>query len=98
MLHVETELVCITKEGIVTQPKEKKLMVRVRERIRTKGYAKRTEKTYVHWILKFINFHGVQHPMFRGVSEIEAFLTHIYTEARSVLFPKRFVEQCKIVR
>jgi integron integrase len=57
------------------EAKEKKLMVRVRERIRTKGYAKSTEKTYVHWILKFIYFHGVKHPMFLGVSEIEAYLT-----------------------
>jgi len=61
----------------MTQMKEKKLMVRVRERIRTKGYAKSTEKTYVHWILKFIYFHGVKHPMFLGVSEIEAYLTHM---------------------
>jgi integron integrase len=59
----------------MTQAKEKKLMVRVRERIRTKGYAKSTEKTYAHWIRKYIYFHGIKHPMFMGVAEIEAFLT-----------------------
>jgi hypothetical protein len=59
----------------MTQAKEKKLMVRVRERIRTKGYAKSMEKTYAHWIRKYIYFHGIKHPMFMGVAEIEAFLT-----------------------
>ena len=69
------------KEGASTMP-EKKLIVRVRESIRTKGYAKSTERIYVHWILKYIYFHGVKHPMFMGVAEIEEFLTHMAVQKR----------------
>lgn len=35
-----------------------KLLDRVRDRIRRKGYAKRTEQSYAHWIKRFILFHG----------------------------------------
>ena len=35
-----------------------KLLDRVRNRIRVKGYSIRTEKTYASWIKRFILFHG----------------------------------------
>ena len=34
----------------------------VREHIRARNYSKRTEKTYVYWIVSFIRFHNMQHP------------------------------------
>ena len=54
-----------------------KLLDRVRQRIRLKGYSIRTEKTYVSWIRQFILFHGKQHPRNMGKPEIEAFLSHL---------------------
>ena len=54
-----------------------KLLDRVRQRIRLKGYSIRTEKTYVSWIRQVILFHGKQHPRNMGKPEIEAFLSYL---------------------
>ena len=49
--------------------------------MRLRHYARRTEKTYLHWIERFIRFHardGVwKHPQVLGASEVEAFLTYL---------------------
>lgn len=55
----------------------KKLLDRVREIIRLKHYSIRTEEAYVSWIKRYILFHDKRHPREMGVSEIEAFLTHL---------------------
>ena len=39
-----------------------KLLDQVRQAIRALHYSKRTEKTYVDWIKRFILFHGKRHP------------------------------------
>lgn len=52
-----------------------KLLDQVRDRIRRLGYAKRTELSYVHWIKRYIVFHGKRHPKDMGKPEVEAFLT-----------------------
>ncbi|MFV8835708.1 integron integrase [Aquisalimonas sp. APHAB1-3] len=57
-----------------------KLLDQVRERIRFKHYSIRTERAYVHWIRRFILFHGKRHPNTMGASEVEAFLTHLATK------------------
>jgi len=62
------------------QPKPKKLLDRVRDAIRVKHYAYRTEKTYVDWIERFIRFHKLRHPAEMNTPEIEAFLTHLAVE------------------
>jgi len=64
-----------------TQPP--KLLDRVRERIRVLHYARTTEKTYIHWILGYIRFHGRRHPQDMGAPEVEAYLSHLAT-ARDV--------------
>lgn len=64
-----------------TQPP--KLLDRVRERIRVLHYARTTEKTYIHWILGYIRFHGRRHPQDMGATEVEAYLSHLAT-ARDV--------------
>jgi integron integrase len=38
-------------------------------------YSRRTEGTYVHWIRRFIVFHGLKHPGQMGASEVTAFLS-----------------------
>jgi len=52
-----------------------KLLDQVRDRIRRLGYAKRTEVSYVHWIKRYIVFHGKRHPNEMGKPDVEAFLT-----------------------
>lgn len=50
-----------------------KLLDRVREAIRTRHYSLRTEETSVHWIKRFILFHGKRHPGAMGAQEIALF-------------------------
>lgn len=54
-----------------------RLLDRVRAAIRTRQYSYRTEQAYVHWIRRFILFHGRRHPREMGKREVEAFLTHL---------------------
>ncbi|MCK4715829.1 MAG: phage integrase N-terminal SAM-like domain-containing protein [Candidatus Marinimicrobia bacterium] len=55
-----------------------KLMDQVRQVLRYHHYSYRTEKTYCDWILRYIKFHGAKkNPLNMGISEIEAFLSHL---------------------
>lgn len=54
-----------------------KLLDQVRARIRVKHYSIRTEDQYVHWIKRFIVFHGKRHPRDMGAAEVEAFLSDL---------------------
>ena len=58
-------------------PPPKRLLDQVRDAIRLKHYAYRTEQIYVQWIRRYILFHNKRHPNQMGVPEIEAFLTHL---------------------
>jgi len=62
------------------QPKPKKLLDQVRDAIRLKNYAIRTEESYTHWIERFIRFHKLRHPREMNTPEIEAFLTWLAVE------------------
>jgi len=64
------------------QPPPKKLLDQVRDVIRLKHYAYRTEETYVQWIRRYILFHHKRHPKEMGNAEIEAFLSHLAVEGR----------------
>jgi site-specific recombinase XerD len=59
------------------QERPKKLLDQVRDAVRLKHYAYRTEETYVQWIKRYILFHNKRHPNEMGTAEIEAFLTHL---------------------
>jgi len=54
-----------------------RLLAKVRQRIRLKGYSIRTQKSYVSWIKRFVLFHDKRHPQDMGKHEIEAFLSHL---------------------
>jgi integrase len=58
------------------------LLDQVRDAIRLKHYAYRTEETYVQWIRRYILFHNKRHPKEMGKAEIEAFLTHLAVEGQ----------------
>jgi integron integrase len=59
-----------------------KLLEQYRERLRVKHYSLRTEDAYLHWVRRYIYFHGKRHPQEMGGSEVEAFLSHLATEGR----------------
>jgi integron integrase len=52
-----------------------RLMEQVRGEIRARHYSRRTEDAYVHWIRRFIVFHGRRHPCELAAAEIAAFIT-----------------------
>ena len=54
-----------------------KLLDQIRNKLRVKHYAIRTEEQYLHWIKRYILFHGKRHPKDMGAAQIEAFLTHL---------------------
>ncbi len=49
----------------------------IRMDMRQKGYALKTEKTYLYWIKYFIVFHKKQHPQSLGSSEVQQFLSYL---------------------
>jgi hypothetical protein len=54
-----------------------KLLDQARHSARAKHLSYRTEQCYVHWILRYIRFHGIRHPNTMGAAEVEQFLTHL---------------------
>jgi integron integrase len=60
--------------------REKRLIERLREAIRSRHYSRRTEKAYWYWIRYFVFFHGKRHPAAMGASEVTAFLNWLATE------------------
>jgi len=54
----------------------------LREAIRVRHFSIRTEEAYVHWIKRFILFHGKRHPTQMGEPEVAAFLTHLAVEGQ----------------
>ncbi len=44
------------------EQRPKKLLEQVRDAVRLKHYSYQTEKTYVHWIKRYILFHNKRHP------------------------------------
>jgi len=45
-------------------------------------FSLRTEDAYLHWIRRFIFFHGTKHPREMGSPQVQAFLSHLATGAR----------------
>ena len=60
--------------------REKRLIERLREAIRSRHYSRRTEQTYWYWIRYFVRFHGTRHPAQMGAPEVTAFLSWLATE------------------
>jgi len=69
-------------EQWVDTAKAPKLLDQVRLRMRAKHYSLRTEQSYLHWIKRFILFHGKRHPRDMGATEVEAFLTALAVESK----------------
>ena len=54
-----------------------RLLDLVSQEIQTPHYSRRTEKTYIGWIKRFILFHGKRHPVKMGEKEINRFLSYL---------------------
>ena len=59
-----------------------RLLDRVRGAIRARHYSPRTEKAYVFWILRFLAYNRMRHPLEMGTPEITAFLTALAVRLR----------------
>ncbi len=60
--------------------REKRLIDRLREAIRSRHYSRRTEKAYWYWVRYFVLFHGKRHPAGMGAAEVSAFLSWLATD------------------
>ena len=59
---------------VISKPR---LFDQMRDSIRLNHYSISTERVYLHWVKRFILFHGKQHPNTMGKLEVEQFLTHL---------------------
>jgi integron integrase len=57
------------------------LLQRVKDAIRVRHYSIRTEDAYIHWIRRYILFHGKRHPIDMAEAEVGGFLTSLAVEA-----------------
>jgi integron integrase len=68
------------RETTPTGPAKPRLLDRVRLALRARHGSRRTEKTYVAWIRRYILFHGKRHPAEMGADEITQFLSALAVE------------------
>jgi integron integrase len=61
----------------------------LRSTIRQRGLSYATEKTYVHWALRFIRFHQRRHPERMGALEVEQFLGDLAERRRCAVATQR---------
>lgn len=54
-----------------------RLLDQMRNTIRLHQYSIATERVYLHWVRRFILFHGKRHPNTMGKREVEGFLTNL---------------------
>ena len=84
-----------------------RLLAQVRQAIRLRHYSLRTEQSYVAWIVRYVRFHGMQHPQDLGAPELQAFLSTLATQGRvaastqnqalsALLFLYKVVLECEL--
>ena len=59
-----------------------RLLDQVRMAVRRRHYSYRTEQCYIHWIRRYILFHGKRHPAEMGEPEVAAFLSDLAVARR----------------
>src|SRR5262244_1870251 len=69
-------------------PPKPRLLDRVRQALGTRHYSRSTEKTDVHWIKRYIFFHGKRHPAEMGAAEVSAFLTSLAVREKVAASPQ----------
>jgi integron integrase len=66
----------VARPGAVGPPR---LLDLVRTALQTRHYSRKTEKTYVGWIRRFILFHDKRHPRDMGATEVTQYLSSLAT-------------------
>jgi integron integrase len=54
----------------------------MRERIRAAHYSLRTERAYIHWARRFVQFHGGRSPRELGAADVTGFLSSLATRSQ----------------
>jgi integron integrase len=57
--------------------KKKKLLGQLKDEIRRRNYSYSTEKNYSLWVVRFVRFHNLRHPLKLNENDIVAFLNHL---------------------
>lgn len=57
--------------------KNKKLLIRLKEEIRRRNYSYRTEKSYSQWIVRYIRFCNLKHPIELNETHVVSFLNDL---------------------
>jgi site-specific recombinase XerD len=78
MEHSADDQQIVAQDGGDSRPP--RLLDQVRNAIRVRHYAYRTEQSYVDWIRRFIVFQGKRHPASMGAAEVQGFLTYLAVE------------------
>src|SRR5688572_18239365 len=63
-------------------PPAPKLLDRVADALRLRGYTAVLRQSFVQWARRYILFHHKRHPLEMGTAEVERFLTHPAAEER----------------
>ncbi len=82
-----TATLAVREAGPAGAPKPR-LLDRGRAAIRARHDSRRTEKAYVHWIKRFIFFHGKRHPAEMGAAAVTAFLTSLAVHSKVAAPPR----------
>lgn len=59
-----------------------KLLERIRQEIRRRNYSPRTEQAYCRWVIRFVHFHGMTHPVDLHSGDVEQFLNYLSLERK----------------
>ena len=54
-----------------------KLLDMLSRAIRARRYSPRTEEAYRRWVVRYVRFHGVRHPLELGSADVNSFLSHL---------------------
>jgi len=58
------------------------LLNHARSTLRRRHYSLRTETAYLHWIRRFLRFHGLKNPRSLGPDAVEAFLSYLAVDLK----------------
>ena len=58
----------------------KRLLLRVRDQAAVRRYSPRTTQAYVHWIVRYVRWSGLQHPAELGSEQVRDFLIYLARE------------------
>ncbi|MHB1477541.1 MAG: site-specific integrase, partial [Coriobacteriia bacterium] len=59
------------------RPPQHSLREQMQTALRARHYSERTERAYVQWVMRFLEFHGTHDPVALGDEEINSFVTSL---------------------